>query len=134
MDEDLKHLKESLKRLDCPPAVMARVRERIACDARTLRARHRNRLAVAVLACTATIIGALVLIQPAAPPVEVATAPKISDAERLAVVQEARLTFAVFGDALQTAFDRTEPILLKQAVEPLQNNLLTIKNKLAPNL
>jgi hypothetical protein len=59
-----------------------------------------------------------------------ADTPTLTHEEQLAVVQEARLTFAVFGYALQQAVDRGEPILLRDAVAPLQNTLIQTRNKL----
>jgi hypothetical protein len=131
MDEELKHLKEETRRLKCPPRVLEAVHRRIAADpAHSARGSRRPLFAVAAvgLAVLAITIGISQWPQPTLPPL--ADTPALTHDEKLAVVQEARLTFAVFGHALQQAVDRGEPILLRDAVVPLRNNLIQAKNKL----
>ena len=135
MDEELKHLKEETRRLKCPPKVLEAVHRRIAADqAHRARSSRRPLFAFATIgmAVLAIAIGFSLWPERALPPL--ADTPTLTHSEKLAVVEEARLTFAVFGYALQQAVNRSEPILLRDAVAPLRNNLIHAKNKLADPL
>jgi hypothetical protein len=128
MDEELKQLKEETRRLKCPPTVLAEVQRRIAAERE--RPSYKPWLTVAAIGLVVLVLtlGVGFWPEPALPPL--ADTPTLSHEEKLAVVQEARLTFAVFGYALQQAVDRGEPILLRDAVAPLQNTLIQTRNKL----
>jgi hypothetical protein len=128
MDEELKQLKEELRRLKCPPAVQKNVLRRIEA-AREHRTRRPwlNAAAIALVVLAITV-GISLRPERTLPPL--ADTPTLTHDEKLAVVEEARLTFAVFGYALQQAVDRGEPILLRDAVAPLRNTLFQTKIRL----
>ena len=134
MDEELKQLKASLARRKCPPRVQAEVDRRVAADrARSRDGRRRPLFALAAVAA-AVAVAFIVVFRPDPVPVEPVIVANPLEVEPHAVVAEAGLAFAAFGDALQQAVDRGEPILRKRAVEPLREQLLTVRNKFTDHL
>jgi hypothetical protein len=128
MDEELKQLKVELRRLKCPPTVLQNVQRRIDADPEHRTRRSWLNAAAIALVVLAITIGISLRPERTLPPL--ADAPTLTHQEQLAVFEEARLTFAVFGYALQHAVDRGEPILLRDAVLPLRNTFIQTKNKL----
>jgi len=128
MDADWQKLARELRRESCPPAVLERVEQRLACE-RSLAHAFRARIGWALAGCALVAAVAAWQIQQFQTRRAAALAAQ-TRAERVRIVQQTEGALAYVGQALLQAAARTEDSLSKQAVPPLRNSLKTAKSKL----
>ncbi len=131
MDQELKQWKQAVRRLKCPPAVQDEVSRRLAAEpAPSGWVGARIALGGGAVALAAGVAAVFLHLAPERPPIDAGLSAPRSEQERLAVVADARLAFATFGQALRQAVDRGEPVVLREAVSPLQDRLNDVRNRI----
>ncbi len=126
MDQELQDLIHRLRDEKCPPAVLARVHQRIAEEKRpawSSSALVGWTLAIVILVGTA-------VLWPWHVRQEAQRLALAEKSRRERVVQETQVAFGYIGLALIRAAAQTETALSKDAVAPIRNSFELIKNKL----
>jgi hypothetical protein len=130
MRPEMQNLIRHLKDQQCPPAVLDRVKERIARDAAP---RNRFRPVLAGTISIACLLLAFTLWQihllHEAQLLAAERAAAQARAQRALVLEQTEQAVGYIGHALLRAATHTQNALLKEAVPPLRNSFETVKNK-----
>ncbi len=126
MDQELQNLIRHLQNEKCPPAVLSRVRQHISREQPPASFWRGSVARVVAIAC---LLGTVALWQwQAERDARRVTAEE--KANRARVVEQTQAAIGYIGQALIRAAARTENVLAKEAVPPIQNSFEIVKNKL----
>lgn len=132
MDDRLQRLTRELRSEKCPPHVLAKVQERIACEQKSPFAGFGfpALAGLAVVLMLAVIVGVFQLtreLKPVPTPVQQA---RVSTSDPARVAAEAKLSLACIGHILLEAAHHSESVVLEKAIPPLTSGFKTVQTTL----
>lgn len=129
MDENLKRLARELRKETCPQSVIDKVEQlRSAAGRSAVRFRH----ALAGIGAGLAVLCALAVWQlpDGGDPLRIVEPARHANLESARIVREVEGSLGYIGAVLLNAGARSGNIILKETVGPMQNSLLTAKNKI----